>query len=205
MIRKTIRNVRRARCAPKLKDGTEPEKFIQKRILDWLKETGLIYWRQNSGTVFVGKRVVKLGEGGLPDIVIVVPPGGRILGLEVKSANGKLRPAQVVFRDGLRENGGYYFVVRSLEDAKDAVAVAIGEERWKLLLSSEAKRTALRPSRRRGLSRKQMDSTTLMPNQLEEVAGKSLSAVKTESESHLLAPSQLVTISSWPVKSSSVH
>lgn len=185
-----------------LKDGTEPEKYIQKRILDWLKATGLIYWRQNSGTVFVGKRVVKLGEEGLPDIIIVVPPGGRILGLEVKSANGKIRPAQVQFRDSLRENGGYYFVVRSLADAQDAVAVALGEERWKQLLIYRAEHTPSTRSKRRVSSQKSVDSMTLMPNQLAEVAGRSLSEAKTASESRSAALSQSVTISSWPVKSS---
>lgn len=116
-----------------LKDGSIPEKFTQSLILDWLKESGLLFWRQNSGVVFAGNRMVRLGEKGLPDIVVVLPPSGRILGLEVKSAKGSLRPDQKEFRDRVLETGGYYRVVRSLEQAMDAVAESLGAEQWKSL------------------------------------------------------------------------
>lgn len=119
-----------------LKDGSEPEKYIQKRILTWLKETGLLHWRQNSGTVFLGNRCIKLGEDGLPDIVVIVPPNGRVLGLEVKSANGQLRAKQKEFAHNLVNVGGAYFVVRSLGQACDALALTLGEEQWKLLQES---------------------------------------------------------------------
>jgi hypothetical protein len=116
-----------------LKDGSEPEKDIQKRILDWLKDTGVLHWRQNSGTVFLGNRCIKLGEDGLPDIVVIVPPNGRVLGLEVKSAKGQLRPKQTEFMASLRNAGGKYVVVRSLDAAQHALAETMGEEQWKLL------------------------------------------------------------------------
>ncbi len=119
-----------------LKDGSIPEKTIQAQILSWLKETPLLFWRQNSGTVFLGNRCIKLGEDGLPDIVIIVPPGGSVLGLEVKSANGTLRPAQKVFRGQLEATGGKYEVVRSLVQAQDAVAKKLGEQEWNRLLAS---------------------------------------------------------------------
>lgn len=73
--------------------------------------------------IFLGKkkgkprfRYVKLGTEGLPDIIAVVPPSGRFLGLEVKSATGRLREAQKLFRDQLEASGGIYRVVRSVED-----------------------------------------------------------------------------------------
>lgn len=112
-----------------LKDGSVPEKDIQKAILSWLKETGLLHWRQNSGSVFVGNRRVVLGEDGLPDIIVVVPPTGKVLGLEVKSLRGKLRPVQAEFMASLREAGGTYVVVRNLQSAMEAVAGALGTER----------------------------------------------------------------------------
>ncbi len=118
-----------ARKAKTLKDGSVPEKDIQKAILNWLKETGLLHWRQNSGSVFVGNRRVLLGEEGLPDIIVVVPPTGRVLGLEVKSANGRLRPVQTEFMGRLREQGGKYVVVRTLQSAMEAVAESLGSER----------------------------------------------------------------------------
>ncbi len=111
-----------------LADGGVPEKVIQRQILDWLKHTGINHWRQNSGTVFAGHRMIRLGEEGLPDIVCIVPPNGRFLGLEVKSAKGKLRPAQKEFMERIRSCGGYYVVVRTLQQAMEAVAMSMGEE-----------------------------------------------------------------------------
>lgn len=119
----------------RLKDGSVPEKVIQKQILDWLKETGLLHWRQNSGIVFAGNRAIRLGESGLPDIVVIVPPGGRLVGLECKSANGRLRPDQITFQDRAKSAGAYYFVVRSLTQAMDAVASAVGRESFEALCS----------------------------------------------------------------------
>lgn len=120
-----------------LKDGSVPEKVIQRQILDWLKTTGLLHWRQNSGTVFTGHHMVLLGEEGLPDIVCIVPPSGRLVGLEVKSAKGKLRPKQKEFAERIRSTGGFYFVVRTLQQAMTAVATAVGEEVWLSLSSSQ--------------------------------------------------------------------
>lgn len=132
-------SVRKSYRPKPLKDGSVPEKVIQRQILDWLRDTGLLHWRQNSGTVFVGNRVVRLGEEGLPDIICVVPPTGKLLGLEVKSAKGRLRPCQAEFAERLRSVGGAYCVVRTLSAAMDAVARTIGEEQWKLLSSSRVK------------------------------------------------------------------
>lgn len=129
-----VRTSGSSRRKPKtLKDGSVPEKVIQRQILDWLKQTGLLHWRQNSGTVMFGYRKILLGMEGLPDILIVVPPLGRVLGLEVKSAKGTLRPAQKAFRASLEAVGGHYRVVRTLKESMDAVAGVLGEELWKQL------------------------------------------------------------------------
>lgn len=71
--------------------------------------------------------MVQLGPAGLPDIIVILPPNGRFLGLEVKSAVGKLRPAQEEFKVKLGAAGGFYKVVRSLDQAMHSVAVAMGE------------------------------------------------------------------------------
>jgi hypothetical protein len=123
-----------------LKDGSRPEKYIQRDILNWLQDSGLLHWRQNSGVVFTGNRRINLGEEGLPDIVVVIPPHGRLVGLEVKSAKGRLRPAQREFMERVRATGGYYHVVRSLEQAMDAVAKSMGEEQWRLLSGTKTAR-----------------------------------------------------------------
>lgn len=112
---------------PALKQRSE--KSIQSGILRWLKKTGLVYWRQNAGVLFRYGFRMTLGPKGIPDIIVIIPPFGRFIGLEVKSAKGKLRPAQEVFRKRLLKVGGVYRVVRSLKDAKEAVEEAKAYEK----------------------------------------------------------------------------
>jgi hypothetical protein len=57
---------------------------------------------------------------GAPDIVCVLR-GGRFMGIEVKTPTGRLRPEQEAFRDMLLNLGADYVVVRSVEDAVQAV------------------------------------------------------------------------------------
>ena len=102
------------------KRAAQPEKAIQKSILDYLKRKHIMHWRQNSGFAFMGNRMIRLGPAGLPDIFIVLD--GRVIAMEVKTAIGKLRPAQEEFRDNWVANGGAcvaYVIVRSLKDAQD--------------------------------------------------------------------------------------
>ncbi len=123
-----------------LKDGSVPEKVIQYQILRWLENTDLLHWRANSGVVFVHGRRISLGPDGISDVVIVVPPTGRFLGLEIKSAKGCLRPVQRAFQGRVEAMGAHYRVVRSLKEAQDAVAEIVGEEKWKQLQLSGSAR-----------------------------------------------------------------
>ena len=118
---------------PKRKVRTKPEKTIQKEILAWLKGAGYLHWRQNSGNIFMPGRMVRLGYAGLPDIIVILPPTGRVVGLEVKSAVGKMRPAQVEFAAQLVKAGGEYAVVRSVADAENVLRVAINHQEMGLV------------------------------------------------------------------------
>jgi len=125
--------IRKPKGSGLLKDGTPRESVIQRDILLWLKSTGLLFWRSNSGSLFLHGRHINLGPLGCADISVVVPPLGRFVGMEVKTAKGKLRKDQVTYAAGLTAHGGLYFVVRSVDDAKNAIAQALGEELWKTL------------------------------------------------------------------------
>ncbi len=111
----------KTRKTRKRKRRTRSEAKIQRTILNWLKTTGLLHWRQNSGLLFFGKRRIILGAAGLPDIIVVLPPTGKLVGLEVKSAKGKLRPSQEAMRDRFQATGATYHVVRTLLDAMNAL------------------------------------------------------------------------------------
>ncbi len=140
--RKSTSGSKKQRKPRTLKDGSIPEAFIQAQILSWLEASGLLHWRANSGVVFVHGRRISLGPDGISDIVVVIPPTGRFLGLEVKSANGTLREVQKQFRDIVEANGGHYKVVRSLTEAMNAVAESVGLEFWKQLQESGRIRTS---------------------------------------------------------------
>ena len=59
---------------------------------------------------------------GAPDIICIVR-GGRFIGIEVKTATGRLSPAQLSFRDMLLNLGADYVVARSVADAIRAVDI----------------------------------------------------------------------------------
>lgn len=127
------RKPRRSKPKQTLKDGSVPEKYIQAQILAWLESAGLLHWRANSGFVHVHGRRISLGPEGISDVVVIIPPTGRFLGLEIKSEHGKVRPVQKLFKARVEAVGGYYKIVRTLAQAMDAVASAVGQEVWETI------------------------------------------------------------------------
>lgn len=106
----------------------EKESDIQRRIikyLDLLERTGSIYFfRSGCGMVSIqttGKnnRIFKTGKVGCPDISLVLR--GTYIGLEVKNKKGKMSENQKQAQQQIEKAGGYYFVVRSIEDVKDVI------------------------------------------------------------------------------------
>jgi hypothetical protein len=57
---------------------------------------------------------------GWSDLVVLAE--GRVLFLEVKTPAGRLSPAQRAFRDVVREQGHGFAVVRSIDEARAALA-----------------------------------------------------------------------------------
>ncbi len=57
---------------------------------------------------------------GFADLIVL--SSGRVLFLEVKSATGRLSPAQADFRDAVRDQGFAWALVRTVDDALGALA-----------------------------------------------------------------------------------
>lgn len=98
------------------------EREIQKKCLDWLlKEARFFAWRSNTTGVFDRELgFFRTGpKRGISDIIAVAPPMGRIIGVEVKSATGRISEDQKNFKKNLEEAGGLYWLVRSLDDLKE--------------------------------------------------------------------------------------
>lgn len=92
------------------------EKHIQSAILDYLKLKGYMAWRNQTTGIFNKKSggYIPSQSVGAPDIYLLTK--GSFWGLEVKRKGGVLSDYQKAFGALIRENGGKYEVVYSLED-----------------------------------------------------------------------------------------
>lgn len=94
-----------------------PESAALLEVLKALRSHPAVAWceRMNSGAAKVGNRFIRFGWPGCPDVLGQLHDG-RLLGVEVKSPTGKLRPEQTVFLDRIRGAGGVAFMARDCRD-----------------------------------------------------------------------------------------
>jgi len=96
------------------------------------REPDLTLWRNNTGGVMAPgrgsrERLVRYGLcRGSADLVGILAPAGRLVALECKTMTGRTTPEQDLFLDLVRSRGGFAAVVRSVEDARQAIARARG-------------------------------------------------------------------------------
>ena len=104
------------------------EAQIQKSILQWAAAKRILMYRINViGTPLhkAGKTVYRPSTNrGMADIhcTLLVDKIPVSVWLEVKRKRGKLSMYQEAFRDSVQAAGGYYFLVRSIEDVELALA-----------------------------------------------------------------------------------
>jgi hypothetical protein len=106
----------------------ETEKHIQRAILEWGQYKRILMHRIN----VIGTPLHKDGltvyrpstNKGMADIHATVLVGKIPVSvwLEVKGKKGKLSPNQLLFKDSVEAFGGFYYVVRSIEDVESALA-----------------------------------------------------------------------------------
>jgi hypothetical protein len=118
---------------------TTPEGAVQHAVLDYLArlelQGKLIFWRTNNTGVWDARRQCyrkPQGPGarlGVPDIMVVVPPLGRLVALECKAPKGVQSKPQEGFQRAHEAIGGIYAVVRSLADAEAALSQALTSDR----------------------------------------------------------------------------
>jgi hypothetical protein len=102
------------------------ESDIQKTVCEFLELLGIFFWRQNTAPAFDWKtnqfrRMAKYTRRGIPDIIAIID--GKFVGFEIKSKTGKLSEDQKSFCLSCELAGGYYFVIKSLEDIKEALKI----------------------------------------------------------------------------------
>jgi hypothetical protein len=103
------------------------ESEIQRAILDALLACGAFAFRTNSsrGAIKVRGGWVTLCPSGTPDIYVLVPPHGRSLWLEVKTATGEERESQIAWSTDARRRGALVETVRSPQEAVAAYTAAV--------------------------------------------------------------------------------
>ena len=86
-------------------------------------EPGLVVWRNNTGVAEHRGARVRYGLAiGSADLIGCLD--GRFIALEVKTAAGRTSPEQRMWLDLVRRNGGFAAVVRSVDEARAAIARA---------------------------------------------------------------------------------
>ena len=106
-----------------------PEAAALVEVLLTLRAHPMVAWaeRMNSGAVRIGGRFVRFGWTGCPDVLGQLLDG-RLLGVEVKAAKGRLRPEQTIFLERIRAAGGVAFMARDCRDVFFNLDIAGGKQ-----------------------------------------------------------------------------
>ena len=102
---------------PTKRTNAAPEADALREVLKALNAHPAVAWceRQNSGAAKVGKRFIRFGWTGCPDVLGQLKDG-RFLGVEVKAPKGKPTPEQTLFLAQINAAGGVGFIARDLRD-----------------------------------------------------------------------------------------
>lgn len=108
---------------PLERKNDRPEAAALLEVLKALESHPAVAWceRMNSGAVRIGKRFVRFGWKGCPDVLGQLKDG-RLLGVEIKAQKGKLRPEQTIFLERIRAAGGVAFMARDCRDVMTALS-----------------------------------------------------------------------------------
>lgn len=103
----------------------QTEHQIQKALMEYCAYKDIKVWRNNSGRAYVGdgvkKRVIILGETGLPDIIGVFGKSwkelwGRMIAIEVKVPSNVTTESQDRQINDLLDHHAIVFVTHSIEE-----------------------------------------------------------------------------------------
>lgn len=93
----------------------QPEGVIKTQVKEALQRMGIFVCSNT-----LGGRTYSTGLGpGSSDLVCCIR--GRWVSMEIKTQTGVPAANQLAWAENLRESGGFYFVVRSVQDALEAV------------------------------------------------------------------------------------
>lgn len=100
------------------------ESQIQTQILAWLRlqfPNAFICKVPMGSSLQRGGVRGKNPMAGFPDVMVLMPPMGGYIGIEIKVPGGKLNEAQVAAHAEIRRTGGTIIVAHSLEEVQEAM------------------------------------------------------------------------------------
>jgi len=111
--------------APSKRVNSKPEAAALAEVLMALRSHPAVAWveRMNSGAARIGNRFVKFGFTGCPDVLGQLRDG-RLLGVEVKAAKGRVSAEQSIMLERINGHGGIGFVARDCRDVFQALTAA---------------------------------------------------------------------------------
>ena len=99
-----------------------PEGEVIAGCIAVLRLRGVHHFRNNTGAMKSGKRLVRFGTPGWPDIIAVLPGHGQFVGIECKAPKrgkkpaGQLTDEQRACGAKIEAAGGVYLIVRNSDD-----------------------------------------------------------------------------------------
>ena len=105
---------------------------LTQQILEHLYSVGIFAWRQNVLPIPVVRSGILTGfrpggKSGLPVIMGVLFPVGRVLCVEIKTGKDRLRPEQIGFHANVRRMGGVVLVVKTWDDYMEQILPVLEE------------------------------------------------------------------------------
>lgn len=97
-------------------------------VIKYLRALGHVAWRNNTGAVKRGERWIRFGVPGLPDVLGVRRPDGRLLGIECKVGRNTLDAKQAAMLETLRQAGAIVGCARSIEAVGRILRGEAGDE-----------------------------------------------------------------------------
>jgi hypothetical protein len=97
----------------------QTESSLVRACLQLLTLAGVVCWRNNTGAHRAGRRLIRYGEPGSPDILGIVPPEGRLLGVECKRRPNTPTDLQETWGQRARTAGALYLVVHDVRELEE--------------------------------------------------------------------------------------
>jgi hypothetical protein len=108
--------------ARRMSNRSAGHQALVNQCLRALSSAGVLCWDHPTGYgITPAGSHVRFGLPGSPDIIAVVGPNGRFLGVECKTGGATASKRQKLFREALTRRGGVYVLVRHPDDALAAV------------------------------------------------------------------------------------